>query len=116
VRFAWVYLEDQAPPIGCGWRSLFIEEGPKWVYLLDWAKLLTVRLTRGEWESVRQIVAGGRSPTGAAVRRTGIRATLLQRLGEAGREPTAREERALAATANAAAWKVACEAEAEGAE
>lgn len=30
-----VYLEDEAPRLGCGWRTLLIKVGRKWVHFLD---------------------------------------------------------------------------------
>mgnify|MGYP003670190623 FL=1 len=36
-RFIQLYNQDQMRAIGCGYRSVYIEEGRKWVKVLDWA-------------------------------------------------------------------------------
>ena len=33
ARRAWVYLQDEAPQIGSGWRPVWYVEGRKWAYL-----------------------------------------------------------------------------------
>lgn len=32
---ARIYLEDEAPRIGSGWRTVLIREGDKWAHLTD---------------------------------------------------------------------------------
>ncbi len=59
IEFMKVYLQDQARPIGSGWRWLFVRRGPKWVRLLDPWNRYTVRIplkSRGDtkkgWQGV----------------------------------------------------------------
>lgn len=30
-----VYFEDECPKIGCGWRTVIVKMGRKWVYFID---------------------------------------------------------------------------------
>lgn len=32
---ARIYLQDEAPRIGSGWRTVLIKEGDKWAHLID---------------------------------------------------------------------------------
>ncbi len=41
---AQVYLEDEAPRIGCGWRTLNVTVGRKWIYLQERATGTRARL------------------------------------------------------------------------
>lgn len=95
------YFEDQARPIGAGWRWVFVKEGTKWVALLDpWNRYtVNVRLapSRGQedidhrtWQSVGK----GQSPTTPAMLSSAKRA-LRRRVIEGGEGATAFEAECL---------------------
>lgn len=59
---AKIFLHDEAPRIGAGWRIVQIKEGPKWVRLKCVASGRTARLRRRVWdESTIKIFAVQRS-------------------------------------------------------
>lgn len=29
------YFEDECPKIGCGWRTVMVKTGRKWIYFID---------------------------------------------------------------------------------
>jgi hypothetical protein len=47
---AKIFLHDEAPRIGAGWRTVIIKEGPKWVRLKCVASGRTARLRRRVWD------------------------------------------------------------------
>jgi hypothetical protein len=47
---AKIFLHDEAPRIGTGWRIVIVREGPKWVRLQCAASGRTARLRRRVWD------------------------------------------------------------------
>ena len=47
-RFIVLYNQDQIRNIGCGYRSVYVEEGRKWVKILDWSTSEQSRVSRIE--------------------------------------------------------------------
>jgi hypothetical protein len=47
---AQIFLHDEAPRIGCGWRTVTVRLGPKWVRLKCTASGRTARLHRRVWD------------------------------------------------------------------
>ena len=47
-RFIQLYNRGQMRAIGCGYRSVYIEEGRKWVKVLDWGTGEQSRVSRRE--------------------------------------------------------------------
>ena len=49
-----VYLQDEIPSIGCGWRKLCVKEGRKWVYVRCFNRNQNYRkIKRRVWEKIR---------------------------------------------------------------
>ena len=42
----WLYLQDEAPFIGCGWRYVSVQLGRKWVYIKSLEPTAMNRRTR----------------------------------------------------------------------
>lgn len=51
VKYA-VYLMDELPKIGCGYRTVYVKEGRKWVYVSD-AHGRKQRITMKKWVPIR---------------------------------------------------------------
>lgn len=47
-RFIVLYNQDQMRTIGCGYRSVYVDEGRKWVKVLDWSTSEQSRVSRRE--------------------------------------------------------------------
>jgi hypothetical protein len=47
-----IYLEDEAPRIGCGWRTVDVKLGRKWAYLTEVSSGIRTRLPLGEAEQI----------------------------------------------------------------
>jgi hypothetical protein len=48
-----VYLRDEAPPIGSGWRLVLLESlGPKWARIRDVTSGVGVRLAADVWKTL----------------------------------------------------------------
>ena len=52
-----VYLEEEAPRLGCGWRTVLVREGRKWAHLrlavTDERLQFTARMRIAEWRRLR---------------------------------------------------------------
>lgn len=51
-RLLRAYFEDQARPIGSGWRWVFAKEGHRWVTILDPWNRYTVRIPMRRWPTI----------------------------------------------------------------
>lgn len=65
IQLLHCHLADQCRPIGSGWRWLFVEQGRKWVKVLDPWNRYTVRVQATQrdgqgWDSI--VALGGYSP------------------------------------------------------
>lgn len=47
-----IYLEDEAPRIGCGWRTVMVRIGRKWAYILDPYNGNRARLPKAKAEAI----------------------------------------------------------------
>lgn len=47
-----IYLEDECPRIGSGWRTVEIKMGRKWAHLIDTANGHRARLPKDEAERI----------------------------------------------------------------
>lgn len=54
----WVFLYDQAPAIGAGFRRVWVSEGRKWCKLADVTGLHKAKITMADWSVIaRQEIA-----------------------------------------------------------
>lgn len=55
-----VFLQDEAPRVGCGWRGVKIRKvGPKWAHLVETATGTGFKVPRRVWDSMQKC---GRKP------------------------------------------------------
>jgi hypothetical protein len=47
----WIYLQDEAPSIGSGWRFVNVKVGRKWVYLAG--KTGRRKISIGQWNNIK---------------------------------------------------------------
>lgn len=47
----WVFLHDEAPQIGSGWRSIIYKEGRKWAYIASARGIRRLRMS--EWLTIK---------------------------------------------------------------
>lgn len=54
-----VYLRDEAPSIGCGWRGIdLVKLGHKWVRLRETATGRSARISLAQWTALRPVPWG----------------------------------------------------------
>ena len=49
-----VYLEDECPTIGCGWRPVIAKIGYKWVHVRDPNAQRGKKIKRETWDKLRK--------------------------------------------------------------
>jgi hypothetical protein len=100
------YFEDQARPIGTGWRWVFAKVGPKRTKVLDPWNRYTVELPTVSrdpdkgWNSVRVAPASSSAPSVLKAVLTTAQKALRKRIIDAGDEATAFEAECLAVGRN----------------
>lgn len=54
-KMEWrIYLMQEAPSVGSGWRGVaVIKEGYKWVYLIETATEIKFKLLKSVWDGMR---------------------------------------------------------------
>lgn len=50
----WVYLEDEAPSIGAGWRPVIARIGYKWVHIKTPGAERGTKIRREIWDKLRK--------------------------------------------------------------
>ena len=83
-----VQFQDEAPPIGSGFRFVFVKEGRKWVYLLCPNTVKTCRLRMEKWRTLKPTEITGRMHTRVCWR-------LRRKLKRLNRNATRLERRAI---------------------
>lgn len=52
MKPTWIYLEDEAPTIGAGWRPVIARIGYKWVHIKTPGALRGTRIKRKLWDEI----------------------------------------------------------------
>lgn len=84
LQFLQIYLKDETPAIGAGWRIVFAKIGPKWTKIMNWATLDIARVrTQRLFPTGRETLDARAGCRPAVVRRR-----MLHLIGSLDRPPT----------------------------
>lgn len=54
IETHWVYLYDEVPSIGCGWRSVEVRIGYKWVHIKRPGAARGTAIARKVWDKITE--------------------------------------------------------------